>query len=77
METVEKTFCTAAMNTHSLTYHSVWLTFRVLTAWYLVAVVLEYLLPGIITNYISLDLFLWVVILLGAVNILLWKRSTH
>lgn len=77
METAEKTFYTVAMNTHSLAVHSVWLTFRVLTAWYLVSVLLEYLLPGLVTNYVSLDLFLWVVILLGAVNMLLWKRSTH
>ncbi len=53
------------------------LTFRVLTAWYLVAVLLEYLFPGVVTNYISLDLFLWVVILLGATNLFVWKRSVH
>lgn len=40
-------------------------TFRVLFIWYLVAVLLELLFHGLVSEVLSLDLFLWVVILLA------------
>lgn len=43
-------------------------TFRVLLFWYIIAALLEAVLPGFVTLSIDLDLFLWAVILLGVLQ---------
>jgi hypothetical protein len=40
-------------------------SFATLLIWYLVAVLLEFLFPGLVSAGIDLDGFLWTVILLG------------
>lgn len=50
------------------------LTTATFFVWYLIAVLFEFLFPGFVSNYVNLDLFLWIVILL-AVFSLFTKRQ--
>ena len=42
--------------------------FRLALVWYLIAVFLELLFPGLISHFINLDLFLWGVILMAVIT---------
>ncbi len=63
-------------NRLSIAYSLVSYLFLVLLAWYCIGVLLELLFPGFVSNYISLDIFLWTVIILGAFYMSLKKAAT-
>ncbi len=48
---------------------------RVLVFWYLVAVFIELLLPGFVSNRINLDLFLWSGILSALFSLMIDHRA--
>lgn len=51
------------------------LLFKVLLVWYLIGIFLEALFKGFVSNYINLDLFLWIVIITGLFVWIIRKKA--
>ncbi|HLD22215.1 MAG TPA: hypothetical protein VJB65_04930 [Patescibacteria group bacterium] len=70
---------------HLRTYHQpahiisslVSFTFRVLLVWYILAIFVEFLLPGFVSLYLNLDLFLWAVIISAVVSFTLERLASR
>ena len=49
--------------------------FRLTLAWYIIGILLEVIFPGFVSNYISLDWFLWCVILLALTSFIIQRKQ--
>lgn len=52
-------------------------TAQVLIFWYLFGMAMELVFPGFLSNYISLDIFLWIVILIAVIAFFFSHKSSR
>lgn len=66
---------TATVHRTSLFRALIPFAFRVLLFWYLIAVLIEYIFPGFVSNQLNLDLFLWLVILTALFSFVIDRKK--